>query len=112
MTTCDWRVSAENCATSITFHLSALQHSFLIALASKSQIWRTKAGMQGVIMAVCLAQERLSAAAPAGAQVEMKLRRRWEPARTWKLEGIFGGGRAPSEGISQYQLPDVSRRQI
>lgn len=94
MTTCDWRVSAENCATSITFHLSALQHSFLIALASKRQIWRTKAGMQGVIMAVRLAQERLSAAAPAGAQVEMKLRRRWEPARTWKLEGIFGGGRA------------------
>lgn len=45
-------------------------------------------------MAVRLAQERLSAAAPAGAQVEMKQRRRWEPARTWKLEGILGGGRA------------------
>lgn len=68
---------------------TALLHSFLIALASKRQIWQTKAAMQGVMVAVRLAQERLSAAAPAGAQVEIKQHRRREPARTWKLEGVF-----------------------
>lgn len=86
MTSDDWCVFAENFPASLTFHLSAPLHSFIIALASKkgAEIWQTKAALLGIIMTVCLLLEYLSAAAPAGHKWKLSY------ARIGKLQVSLG----------------------